>query len=147
VQANRREGSALSCEDLQRVGLTCKSSRKSFYFCAGVDGVYLSDSLKKFGLIGFEISRQSNVLGGAARWHIFKPKVPIWVNFGGSCNGRYWYILWPFGQHILQPFGIFVPIWYIFSRIGIFFQVKSGNPGSRWEARQHRPGEGVGAAL
>jgi hypothetical protein len=23
-----------------------------------------------------------------ARWHIFNP---IWVNFGGSCNGRCWY--------------------------------------------------------
>jgi hypothetical protein len=23
-----------------------------------------------------------------ARWYIFKPKVQIWVNFGGSCNGR-----------------------------------------------------------
>jgi hypothetical protein len=23
-----------------------------------------------------------------ARWNIFKPKIPIWVNFGGSCNGR-----------------------------------------------------------
>jgi hypothetical protein len=32
-----------------------------------------------------------------ARWHIFKPKILIWVNFGGSCNGRCWYILWPFG--------------------------------------------------
>jgi hypothetical protein len=21
-----------------------------------------------------------------ARWHIFKPKIPIWVNFGRSCN-------------------------------------------------------------
>jgi hypothetical protein len=51
-----------------------------------------------------------------ARWHIFKPKVPIWVNFGWSCNGSIrfnscpfdlfynnliyfmviWYILWPF---------------------------------------------------
>jgi hypothetical protein len=29
--------------------------------------------------------------------YIFKPKMPIWVNFGGSCNGRCWYILWPFG--------------------------------------------------
>jgi hypothetical protein len=28
-----------------------------------------------------------------ARWNIFKPKIPMWVNFGGSCNGRFWYIL------------------------------------------------------
>jgi hypothetical protein len=24
--------------------------------------------------------------------HIFKPKTSIWVNFGGSCNGKIWYI-------------------------------------------------------
>jgi hypothetical protein len=29
--------------------------------------------------------------------HIFKPKIPIWVNFDGPCNGRYCYILRPFG--------------------------------------------------
>jgi hypothetical protein len=23
-----------------------------------------------------------------ARWFVFKPKISIWVNFGGSCNGR-----------------------------------------------------------
>jgi hypothetical protein len=23
-----------------------------------------------------------------ARWFVFKPKIQIWVNFGGSCNGR-----------------------------------------------------------
>jgi hypothetical protein len=26
-----------------------------------------------------------------------KPKIPIWVIFGGSWNGQGWYILWPFG--------------------------------------------------
>jgi hypothetical protein len=52
-----------------------------------------------------------------ARWHIFKPKIPIWVNFGGSSNGRGWYILWPY----FRPFGLFcghlvhfMVIWYIF---------------------------------
>jgi hypothetical protein len=43
-------------------------------------------------------------------------KIPIWVNFGGPKNGKFyahfeyntaiWYILWPFGN--------FVAIWYIF---------------------------------
>jgi hypothetical protein len=28
-----------------------------------------------------------------ARWFVFKPKIPISVNFGGSCFGKYWYIL------------------------------------------------------
>jgi hypothetical protein len=41
-----------------------------------------------------------------ARWHIFKQKIQIWVNFGGSSSGRCWYILW--------PFGLFTAICYIF---------------------------------
>jgi hypothetical protein len=32
-----------------------------------------------------------------ARWFVFKPKIQIWVNFGGTCNGRCWYILWTLG--------------------------------------------------
>jgi hypothetical protein len=40
-----------------------------------------------------------------ARWYIFKPKIPLWVNFRGSWNGKGWYILWPFGIYILRPFG------------------------------------------
>jgi hypothetical protein len=32
-----------------------------------------------------------------ARWFVFKPKIQIWVNFGRSCNGRCWYILWTLG--------------------------------------------------
>jgi hypothetical protein len=63
----------------------------------------------------------------------FKPKIPIWENFGGSCNGRHWYIFWPFGlPHrqlgFLWPFGIFngllvhfFPLWYL-------NREKSGNP-------------------
>jgi hypothetical protein len=35
-----------------------------------------------------------------ARWHILNPKIPIWVNFGGSCNQRF------YGHSILRPFGI-----------------------------------------
>jgi hypothetical protein len=42
-----------------------------------------------------------------ARWYIFKPQILIWVNFGGSWNGKGWYILWPFGIYILRPFGTF----------------------------------------
>jgi hypothetical protein len=28
-----------------------------------------------------------------ARWCIFKPKIPIWVNFGAPLNKKYWHIL------------------------------------------------------
>jgi hypothetical protein len=39
-----------------------------------------------------------------------KPKIPIWVNFGGLWNGRAWYVLWPFGTyygHLIH----FMAIW------------------------------------
>jgi hypothetical protein len=69
-----------------------------------------------------------------------KPKIPIWVNSGGSRNGRCWCILWPFGifvtiWYILWPFGkfsghlvIFMVIWYVLPRFGMFYQEQSGNP-------------------
>jgi hypothetical protein len=44
---------------------------------------------------------------------IFKQKIPIGVNFGGSRNGRCWYILW--------PFGLFTVIWYILWQFGRFY--------------------------
>jgi hypothetical protein len=70
-----------------------------------------------------------------ARWYIFKPKIPILVNFVGSCNGRWWYILRPFGLsygHLLffWPFGKFYGHLVHFPRFGILYQEKSGNPGS-----------------
>jgi hypothetical protein len=55
---------------------------------------------------------------------VFKPKIPIWVNFGGSSNGRCCYILCTFGLHILWTFDILcgllvylVVIWYIFPQL------------------------------
>jgi hypothetical protein len=72
-----------------------------------------------------------NFSGMVARWYIFKPKIPIGVNFGGSCNIICWYILWS----ILRPFGIFynhlvyfVVIWYIFPHFCMSYKEKSGNP-------------------
>jgi hypothetical protein len=79
--------------------------------------------------------------------YIFKPKIPIWVNFGGSSNGRsyfmaVWSILRPFGIGILWPFGLFYghlvylrPLGIFcghlvnVSRFGMLYQEKSGNPG------------------
>jgi hypothetical protein len=63
-----------------------------------------------------------------ARWLYFKPKIQIWVNFVGYCNGRCWYSLRPFGifyNHLLYImailyifwlFGIFPPFWYVVAR-------------------------------
>jgi hypothetical protein len=57
-----------------------------------------------------------------ARWFVFKPKIQIWVNFGGPCNERCWLILWPFDlfychfvylmviSYILWIFGYIFPI-------------------------------------
>jgi hypothetical protein len=62
-----------------------------------------------------------------ARWFFFKPKIAIWVNFGGLWNGKCWYILGPFGifyghlvlcmtvWYSLWSFGIFFPIWYVWT--------------------------------
>jgi hypothetical protein len=50
---------------------------------------------------------------GVARGHIFEPKIPIWVNFGGSFNGRYWCIV--------CLFGLFTAVWFIFGHFGIFY--------------------------
>jgi hypothetical protein len=55
---------------------------------------------------------------GVARWHIFKPKIPIWVNFGGSCNGRCWYMYFIAIWSILWHFGLFNGhLVYIFSPV------------------------------
>jgi hypothetical protein len=78
-----------------------------------------------------------------ARWHINKPKILIWVHFGGTCNGWWWLILWAFGLfygHMVD----FVAIWYIlwsfgisFPRFGMLHHEKSGNP---WlNCRMHSP--------
>jgi hypothetical protein len=57
-----------------------------------------------------------------ASWIVFKPKIPIWVKFGGAQIGKCWYIRYMAIWNILQTFGIFydhlvqfVFSWYIFS--------------------------------
>jgi hypothetical protein len=45
--------------------------------------------------------------------YIFRPKIRIWVNFGGSCNGRCWYSLWTL-RLLYGHLVYFVVIWYIF---------------------------------
>jgi hypothetical protein len=67
-----------------------------------------------------------------ARWLLFEPKIPVLVNFGWSCNGRCWYILWPFGQfsgHLAQ----FMTIWYIFPRFGTFYPLWYVVPRKIWQ--------------
>jgi hypothetical protein len=75
----------------------------------------------------------TRLLVRAARWHIFKPKIPIWINFGGFAmedvgifNGHlvYFTATW----YILCLLGIIMVIWYIFPRFGTLNQEKFGNP-------------------
>jgi hypothetical protein len=69
-----------------------------------------------------------------ARWFVFKPKIQIWVNFGGSCNVIFCCILWPFGLFyglLLYFMDIWCSSWYFgifFPLFGILYQEKSGNP-------------------
>jgi hypothetical protein len=63
-----------------------------------------------------------------ARWFIFIPKIPIWVNFGLPLNGKYWYRYCLTIRNILRPFGIFYDhseyftnIWNIYDQLGIFY--------------------------
>jgi hypothetical protein len=65
-----------------------------------------------------------------ARWFVFKPKIPIWVNFAGRyIDWKNGYILWPFGifyGHLVYFMTIwYILIWYIFACFG---PRKSGNP-------------------
>jgi hypothetical protein len=44
-----------------------------------------------------------------ARWFVFKPKIPLWVNFEGSCNGK--------SGYILRPFDLFYGNWKYFMAV------------------------------
>jgi hypothetical protein len=72
-----------------------------------------------------------------ARWFVFKPKIPIWLNFGGSCYGKilvYFMNIWSILRSLEIFYGhlvYFVVIWYIFRHFGILDPEKSGNPESK----------------
>jgi hypothetical protein len=51
-------------------------------------------------------------LARVARWHISKPKILIWVNFGGTCNERF--------RNIFCPLGLFYCLWIYFVAIWNF---------------------------
>jgi hypothetical protein len=81
-------------------------------------------------------------------------KFPIWVNFGGSCNGRcrnmFYLDIWS----ILRLFDIFyvkliyfVVIWYIFPLFGMSYQEKSGNHASESHVRLMVRGPSIVAYL
>jgi hypothetical protein len=62
--------------------------------------------------------------------YIFKPKMPIWVNFKRCWSFRaILSIVLPNGIHILWPFGTFCGHLGYFSPFGMLYREKSGNPG------------------
>jgi hypothetical protein len=69
-----------------------------------------------------------------ARWHIFKPKILIWVTFGGSCTERCWYNICPFGlfySHTVYFAAIWYILWlfwYICSCFGMLYHEKNWQP-------------------
>jgi hypothetical protein len=65
-----------------------------------------------------------------ARWFVFKPKIPIWVNFVGYCFGKFYdHLIYfkPIGN-MLWPFAIFCGNLVCFSPFRVLDQEKSGNP-------------------
>jgi hypothetical protein len=65
----------------------------------------------------------------------FQTKNPNLGKFWMALDGKmliyfraFWNILWTFSIGTIWPLGNIVVIWYIFSRLGIFCQEKSGNP-------------------
>jgi hypothetical protein len=59
-----------------------------------------------------ETLRPGELESRVARWFVFKPNIPIWVNFGWSCNIKSWYILRAFGLFNCH-WKYFMAIWYI----------------------------------
>jgi hypothetical protein len=64
----------------------------------------------------------SKSLSRVARWHIFKPKIVIWVNFWRDLQWKMlvydmdiWYILGPFGIFCGHSV-YFILVWHIFSQ-------------------------------
>jgi hypothetical protein len=54
-----------------------------------------------------------------ATWFVFRPKIPIWVNFGGPWIGKCWDILCSFGifyGHLVYFFAIY----YCYGNFDIF---------------------------
>jgi hypothetical protein len=79
-----------------------------------------------------QAKQETGTKNRVARWHIFKPEIPIWVNFWRDLQWNMfvrmliWSILLLFG--VFWSLGIFsghlvyfVAIWYILWPLGIFY--------------------------
>jgi hypothetical protein len=81
--------------------------------------VLSDDGLQPRGLVVFRIWSVSGP-GLPDGIHTFKANIQVWVNFGGSCNGRCWYILWLVGLFYSQLV-YFTASWSILQPVGLFF--------------------------
>jgi hypothetical protein len=115
------------CLHFYDVGLKCHTHEKPFQISRGVLHNFISKvqtatpSCKTSDLWNAKKRQQlhrkdslSYNNQGCQMVYFCKPEIPIWVNFGGSCNGRCWYILWPFCQFYIHLI-YFMAIWYIYS--------------------------------
>jgi hypothetical protein len=64
----------------------------------------------------------------------FQNKPPLLVHFGSPLNGKFWYLLWPFGMLYVWPIVLFWQFGNFGGHLlhclyfGILYQEKSGNP-------------------
>jgi hypothetical protein len=72
-----------------KIDFSCNLLKKTLLPCIAVTFKFLSFSFR------------------VARWYILRPKIVIWVNFGGPYNGRCYYRYFMNSLSILRPFGIF----------------------------------------
>jgi hypothetical protein len=113
----------LGCRDkLRQAATSCDKLRQAATSCAAM--LRVQSVLLPFVLLSAPKVEQG------CQMAYFQTKIPIWVNFGGSCNGKCWYILWLYRLcilwligKILWPFGEFhgylvyiSPLWYVVPR-------------------------------
>jgi hypothetical protein len=91
-----------------------KKWRQRHFNCAFFQDAAAAAAAALIGLSVFSLSRVFRTIqvGGGmmrrvARWHVFKPKIQIWVNFGGPWNEKklvYYTVIW----NIIRRFGTFL---------------------------------------
>jgi hypothetical protein len=79
-----------------------------------------------------EMSSSCPVYHQDCQMDFFKPKIPIWVNFGGPKMGKCWYVLRPFGI-FYEHLGNFMNIWYNLCSFGTFFRFWYHAPRKIWQ--------------
>jgi hypothetical protein len=74
---------------------------------------------------------------GCQIWFVFKPKIQIWVTFGGPWNGKCFTTI----KNILWSFGNLVALLVYFPPFLVLCQEISGNPGANNKMKQLCPSQ------